>query len=243
MNHPSQPIHRGKGGRPSHRERRTESKGEREGTEMKGAANADIPQEIIVTPPIEDEAYTLEAFGDISLSNIDFLTLKLPADDRASISGTYKRRSGYTHKIKAPSLSKARVDATEMSFESLVANYKHSREAPSTPASQSRAAGSRRAAVSEAVMQGSQPPLADLKNLGGGAAISAGGSHDVVENNGYTKALVGSAVKCAAGRGENGAGAPGVAVALPKRPPLPRWDDDKSWQSAAGAVVARYKLA
>jgi hypothetical protein len=77
--------------------------------EMKGAANADIPQEIIVTPPIEDEAYTLEAFGDISLSNIDFvppppttlspyktpqakLTLKLPADGRASISGTYKVR-------------------------------------------------------------------------------------------------------------------------------------------------------
>jgi hypothetical protein len=144
-----------------------------------------------------------------------------------------------------------------MTFESLVANYKHSRDAPNTPASQGRAAGSRRAAVSEGVMQGPQPPLADLKNLGGGAAISAGGSHDGVENSGYTKASVGSAVKCAAGRGENGAGALGVAVAypkkqgpplrgnarLPKRPPLPRWDDDKSWQSATGAVVARYKLA
>jgi hypothetical protein len=141
-----------------------------------------------------------------------------------------------------------------MTFESLVANYKHSREAPNTPG---RTGGSRRAAASEAAMQGPQPPLADLKNLGGGAAISAGGSHDVVENNGYTKALVGSAVKCAAGRGENGAGASGVAAAypkkqgpplrgnarLPKRPPLPRWDDDKSWQSATGAVVARYKLA
>lgn len=76
---------------------------------MQGAENAEVLQKSIATPPIEDEAYTLEAFGDISLSNIDFvppppttlspykisrenLTLKVPADGRASISGTNKVR-------------------------------------------------------------------------------------------------------------------------------------------------------
>lgn len=34
---------------------------------------AEILQERTSTPPIEDDEYTLEAFGDISLSNIDFV--------------------------------------------------------------------------------------------------------------------------------------------------------------------------
>lgn len=46
------------------------------GQETKAGQTLDggeILQERISTPPIEDDEYTLEAFGDISLSNIDFV--------------------------------------------------------------------------------------------------------------------------------------------------------------------------
>ncbi|KAF9478106.1 hypothetical protein BDN70DRAFT_880365 [Pholiota conissans] len=256
------------------------------------------PPEEIPTPPIDDDAYVLEAFGDISLSNIDFVppppTTLSPRNTKESlkikrpesISRSSRRRLGYTHRIKAPSLSKARIDATDMSFESLVASYKQNCEDDNTKASFSRAGGSRRAAASEletahpfadlkanhrssyslgsselrkAAVSGAQIEnlLADLKNLGGEAVIPGRGSHDVVESRGYTKALVESAVNCAVGRDENGAStsAPGVDVPLhvplqgnarlPKRAPIPRWDDDNSWQQSQRAtdVTTLYKLA
>ncbi|KAF8963586.1 hypothetical protein BDZ97DRAFT_1819439 [Flammula alnicola] len=201
----------------------------------------------IPTPPNEEDGYTLEAFGDISLSNIDFVPLPpstlSPQKIRQEKNSSSVRLPGSTHKVRPLSLSNAHVAAADLSFDTMVTQLKRSREAENMNASPSRPAPGKPPASAIGILSTQPKHLIDTQNCGSEVAISLARSHDVVENSAQiTRRPVGTTLDCAAGRDENGAPAPIViprpkkgplrgSAQLPKRPPKPRWDADNARHS------------
>ncbi|KDR75549.1 hypothetical protein GALMADRAFT_156550 [Galerina marginata CBS 339.88] len=215
------------------------------------------------TPPAGDEEHTLTAFGDISLSTIDFvpgppsalapirrikpkpLEPKIGDIDRRSIPLVIR-------KVLPPAPSKASVRKPEASFEMMVLNLKKLRE---EGRSKSDVASSGIAASRIEVYAPQSRRLIDMKNFGTDAAKAKTNSHDVVENSAHTKAI--DARRCLTViKDENRDGASPAVVTpkpkknalrgnakLPKRPPIPRWDDDNnSGVTGSEAQAAGYHL-
>ncbi|KAH9485677.1 hypothetical protein JR316_0002587 [Psilocybe cubensis] len=186
----------------------------------------------------EDEGeHVISAFGDISLSNIDFLPgppsglSPTPKPCRGIISNDVmdQQPPAPTLRRKRPlGPVKASMRKKEPTFEMMVQEMQKSR---------------RISRPSDIPSNGNGSLLTDLKNFGPeaviarvDAVISSAGSHEGVQNNAPPKTSL-TAKACAGVPDENGVG-PVVAAnqpkknglrgnaKLPKRLPIPRWDVD-----------------
>ncbi|KAJ3506340.1 hypothetical protein NLJ89_g6924 [Agrocybe chaxingu] len=206
--------------------------------------------EVVPTPQLEDdEGYILTAFGDISLSNIDFVPgpngVLSPTPDSKRKKKKQESPSKYPvphviRRVLPPSPSKASIARPELTFEDMVMDLKSRRIRGGQNSNPTTEAPSAKLAPGLEVVCPQPRRLIDMKNFGREAVLSALGSHDVdIENGSRPKKT--EATEIAAERDENGASGPlpvpkikqaplRGSAKLPRRPPIPRWDVDNSVQ-------------
>ncbi|KAF8911593.1 hypothetical protein CPB84DRAFT_933057 [Gymnopilus junonius] len=177
---------------------------------------------------MEDEGYILSAWGEISLSNIDFLPGPAGAltpdriyHRRKINKKSDKRSRPQIRRVWPPAPAKARVHKLETIFSPLKQGpvKEKLKVAPDTTSSGSPCS------ETQIVTHGSQSMQLITT---GDAEIVKPDSHDVVENRQLVRGddgerQCGNVIGLSAGVVTNEKPKQG---GLPKRPPIPRWDDD-----------------
>ncbi|CAA7260492.1 unnamed protein product [Cyclocybe aegerita] len=206
---------------------------------------------VVPTPQLEDdEGYILTAFGDISLSNIDFVPgpngVLSPTPDSKRKKAKHQSPSKYPvphviRRVLPPSPSKASIARPELSFEDMVMDLKSRRfRAIQNSSPTATETSSSKLAPGPEVVCPQPRRLIDMKNLGREAVLSALGSDGAdIENGSRPKKA--EASETAVEKDENAASGPipipkhkqaplRGSAKLPRRPPIPRWDVDNSAQ-------------